>query len=196
MCDESHKLKDPNTRSSKAVMSLVADHKWLVSGTPVNTSLNDLKNQLQFLGLEHVEAMFKKFSSLMEHSSDPGAGRRRYKSNYKMFPFFFLMRAVLLRHAQNQKYRGTDTSKMILQIFVCSRIIQLDCFHVPWKTKTKPFISSCQLSCRCHRKQNVPSTSVSQRETKQNITSWKPLRGLFTQTFAAPIPIPENTISS
>jgi DNA repair protein RAD5 len=33
ICDESHSLRDTSTQKSTAVMNLVADHKWLVSGT-------------------------------------------------------------------------------------------------------------------------------------------------------------------
>ena len=33
ICDESHSLRDASTRKSAAVMQLVGDHKWLVSGT-------------------------------------------------------------------------------------------------------------------------------------------------------------------
>ena len=32
ICDESHSLRNDNTIKSAAVMNLVADHKWLVSG--------------------------------------------------------------------------------------------------------------------------------------------------------------------
>jgi SNF2 family DNA or RNA helicase len=32
ICDEGHSLRDSQTQRSKAVLSLVADHKWLVSG--------------------------------------------------------------------------------------------------------------------------------------------------------------------
>jgi hypothetical protein len=32
ICDESHSLREANTQKSAAVMNLVADHKWLVSG--------------------------------------------------------------------------------------------------------------------------------------------------------------------
>ena len=33
ICDESHALRDASTQKSTAVTNLVADHKWLVSGT-------------------------------------------------------------------------------------------------------------------------------------------------------------------
>jgi SWI/SNF-related matrix-associated actin-dependent regulator of chromatin subfamily A3 len=36
ICDEGRSLRESNTRRSKAVLSLVADHKWIVSGTYSN----------------------------------------------------------------------------------------------------------------------------------------------------------------
>ena len=33
ICDESHSLREAGTQKSSAVMQLVGDHKWLVSGT-------------------------------------------------------------------------------------------------------------------------------------------------------------------
>ena len=32
ICDEGHSLRESNTRRSKATLSLVGDHKWIVSG--------------------------------------------------------------------------------------------------------------------------------------------------------------------
>jgi SNF2 family DNA or RNA helicase len=39
ICDESHSLREANTKKSAAVMNLVADHKWLVSGMRTLTNL-------------------------------------------------------------------------------------------------------------------------------------------------------------
>lgn len=87
-----------------------------ISGTPVCTSLNDLKNQLKFIGIENVEGLFKGFARLMEHTSDRAGGRgRRGKASGRVIGhFLFFIRAVLIRHAQQQKYRGTDTTLMQL----------------------------------------------------------------------------------
>jgi SNF2 family DNA or RNA helicase len=48
ICDEGHSLRESNTKRSKAVLSLVADHKWIVSG----------KCNIQFLILKSIEVFF------------------------------------------------------------------------------------------------------------------------------------------
>ena len=79
ICDEGHSLKQGNTNRSNALMRIVADHKWLVSGTPVNTSFNDLSNQLKFLGVENAEDMMEKFRGSAFLHTENAAGSR-YKS--------------------------------------------------------------------------------------------------------------------
>jgi hypothetical protein len=54
-------LRQGNTNRNASISNLVADHKWLVLGTPVNTTIKDLKNQLSVVGIEHVESMFRVF---------------------------------------------------------------------------------------------------------------------------------------
>ena len=49
--DESHCMKDLNTQQAKAALALNADRRWCVSGTPVVMQLDDILNQLKFVGL-------------------------------------------------------------------------------------------------------------------------------------------------
>ena len=89
----------------------------LCVGTPVCTSLSDLKNQLKFIGIENVEAMFKTFSRLMEHTGDRSQSSRRgsrLSHGRVLGHFMFMMRAVMIRHSQQQKYNGTNTTLMQL----------------------------------------------------------------------------------
>jgi SNF2 family DNA or RNA helicase len=105
ICDEGHCLRQANTNRNKSVTNLVADHKWLVSGTPVNTSIRDLKNQLSFIGIERVESLFKVFCG--EHNSRNGD----IESPGELI---FFLRSIMMRHKQNQTYRGTKTTLMSL----------------------------------------------------------------------------------
>lgn len=118
ICDESHVLRNGGTKKAKAVMDLVGDNKWLVSGTPVNTSIMDLQNQLKFVGIQDVTRMFELFiDSTGRHVSDGQQKSRRWMNVSPLSPlghFTFLMRAVLMRHSQKQKYRNTSTSLMSL----------------------------------------------------------------------------------
>lgn len=70
----------------------------------MNTSLADLKNQFRFLGFEHVE---KLFSNLV---TTHGRGNR----NVEIDNLMYLLRPIMMRHSQQQKYRGTSTTLMSL----------------------------------------------------------------------------------
>lgn len=54
ICDEGHLLRESNTRRSKAVLSLVADHKWIVTGTETS----------DWVGVEYSIPQFFTFSCL------------------------------------------------------------------------------------------------------------------------------------
>eukprot|EP00531_Pseudo-nitzschia_arenysensis_P016699 CAMPEP_0116122050 /NCGR_PEP_ID=MMETSP0329-20121206/4012_1 /TAXON_ID=697910 /ORGANISM="Pseudo-nitzschia arenysensis, Strain B593" /LENGTH=1515 /DNA_ID=CAMNT_0003615881 /DNA_START=43 /DNA_END=4590 /DNA_ORIENTATION=+ len=105
ICDEGHLLREGNTRRSKSVLSLVADHKWIVTGTPMNTSPGDLINQLKFLGFEHVDKMFKEMGV---------SKNRRSNSHFNSELLMYLLRPIMMRHSQEQQYRGTSTTLMSL----------------------------------------------------------------------------------
>lgn len=107
-------MKQGNTQRSAALMNIVADHKWLVSGTPVNTSWMDLRNPLRFLGIEDVDRMMEAFKfSAFAHTSDTSAGR--FRTEWPAFGnLLFFLRNIMIRHTQKQKYRGTNTTLMSL----------------------------------------------------------------------------------
>ena len=46
ICDESHCIRDGSTKSSAALSNLRAVNRWCVTGTPMNTSILDLRNQM------------------------------------------------------------------------------------------------------------------------------------------------------
>ncbi|CAJ1949446.1 unnamed protein product [Cylindrotheca closterium] len=59
ICDEGHSLRNAGNQRNKSLSQLVADNKWMVTGTPVSTSMSDLKNQLKLIGVEHVDKIFQ-----------------------------------------------------------------------------------------------------------------------------------------
>jgi len=133
-------LRTSNNNKSKAVLSLVADNKWLVSGiqrelllvcdsfaivshffvvpfslgTPVNTSLSDLENQFRFLGLEETEEMMSIYrKSTFHHVHDKSKAQETLRVP-ELGHFSFLMRSIMMRHSQKQEYIGTSTTLMSL----------------------------------------------------------------------------------
>lgn len=59
--DEAHHLRNQNTRNHKSAEKLKADHKWLVTGTPIQNSLTD------FYGLCNVLKLDKSYYSKIEN---------------------------------------------------------------------------------------------------------------------------------
>jgi hypothetical protein len=86
------------------------------AGTPINTDLNDLKNQLKFIGLEDVPAMMKCFNDasmgLFKTIAKRNAGGSSTHS--AIGPLALLMRSIMIRHTQAQMYSGTNTTLMSL----------------------------------------------------------------------------------
>jgi hypothetical protein len=81
----------------------------------VNTSFKDLKNQLKFLGIENVDAMFKVFLK---------QGRNRGEE-FDAGRLLFFLRSIMIRHTQKQTYRGTTTTLMSLPAKVSQSDIAL-----------------------------------------------------------------------
>jgi SNF2 family DNA or RNA helicase len=108
ICDEGHCLRQSNTKRYSSISSLAADHKWIVSGTPINTSVLDLKSQLSFLGIENVQSLFNMFCNTRNYaySSEGDIGSPA--------ELLFFLRNIMMRHAQKQTYRGTYTTLMSL----------------------------------------------------------------------------------
>jgi len=74
-----------------------------------------LKTQLHFLGLGDVASAIEPLSSGEDSAADCEVALHQFSS-------FFLMRPVMMRHSQQQKYRGTDTTLMSLPPKVSLRV--------------------------------------------------------------------------
>ncbi len=69
----------------------------------MNTSPNDLVNQLKFLGFEHVDKTFKEMKV-----------SRNRRSGFDSELLMYFLRPIMMRHSQDQKYLGTSTTLMSL----------------------------------------------------------------------------------
>lgn len=49
--DEGHTIRNPGTKSAVAATSLLANSKWVLSGTPIVNTIKDLYSMLKFLGI-------------------------------------------------------------------------------------------------------------------------------------------------
>ena len=57
--DEGHTIRNPNTKSALAATNLMAQSRWVLTGTPIINNLKDLYSLVRFIGLtgglEHLE---------------------------------------------------------------------------------------------------------------------------------------------
>jgi hypothetical protein len=89
-------------------------------GTPICTGIQDLSNQLKFLGIQDAGAMMKQFKeNVCNNSSGGGRGRGRSRHSYigterpRIGSFTFLMRAIMMRHTQNMMYAGSENTTLM-----------------------------------------------------------------------------------
>lgn len=109
ICDESHSIRDANTKNFKALSRLTAANKWCVTGTPMNTTPTDLKTQLNFIGISHIDKMFTSFSNSMSatfHGTHKRRNRWDCDRNASIGPFLFFMQNVMIRHSISQTTRS------------------------------------------------------------------------------------------
>lgn len=50
ICDEAHRTRNPRTATAKNLLTLPAEHKWCLTGTPIVNGLEDCVVYLRFLG--------------------------------------------------------------------------------------------------------------------------------------------------
>jgi len=50
LLDESHYIRNPNSKTTEAILALDSDRTWIMTATPMFNGLDDLRPQLQFLG--------------------------------------------------------------------------------------------------------------------------------------------------
>lgn len=62
ICDESHKIKNKDSKTAMLVKALPTDHKMMLTGTPILNKPNDLWSQLNWFGTFYSSANYWEFS--------------------------------------------------------------------------------------------------------------------------------------
>ena len=157
ICDESHSVRDANTKNFKALERLPAVNKWCVTGTPMNTTPRDLKSQLSFIGINNVDKMFSVFANSMGAVFNTSGGRRRSRgndSNSAIGPFLFFMSNVMIRHALTQTGRESHTGIMTLPP-KSEKVIEIDFTEAERKEYDKIQEKAIKLYEQVKRRGNV-----------------------------------------
>ena len=103
-------------------LCLSSHHFFSVIGTPVSTSLGDLSNQLAFLGIVHPRPYVTVFRNSIGDGFGQQARTTRKRGRLQsrgtgakaLGKFCYFMRSIMMRHSQDMKYSGTNTTLMSL----------------------------------------------------------------------------------
>jgi superfamily II DNA or RNA helicase len=108
--DESQYIKNPSSKTYKAIMKLSAQHRLVLTGTPIENSLSDLWAQMNFLnrGLLGNLAFFRRYfiTPVEMHSSEDQQGKLR-----------IMIRPFILRRTKEEVAR--DLPPLMEQVIIC-----------------------------------------------------------------------------
>jgi SNF2 family DNA or RNA helicase len=64
--DEAHVIANPKAKQSKAVMSLNAQRRWAVTGTPLQNKMDDLSSLFTFVRIEPLDdEVYYRFTTIL-----------------------------------------------------------------------------------------------------------------------------------
>lgn len=101
--DESHYIKNPQAKWSKAVLQLEGNCRWCVSGTPINTGSVDLFTQLKFIGCEPFAnfTTWGKANLAMPHCKEKGP-----PASHQLNVVRGVLQGLMMRHRMSQIRNG------------------------------------------------------------------------------------------
>jgi hypothetical protein len=150
------------------------------TGTPINTSINDLSNQLKFLGIQDFSLMMNQFKQNVCNTGSKSRWRYVHdRPTPAIGVFSFLMRSVMMRHTQSMKYANTATTLMSLPALV--RLFRAKIVGRSIPATLFPHMLEPALLLLFHRRKQ-PSLFLFHRKTRRNITPWNHPCNRFTRT--------------
>ena len=135
--DESQYVKNPSSKTYKAVMKLQSEHRMALTGTPIENSLSDLWAQLNFLnkGMLGNLAFFRRYfiTPIEKHNSND----QQEKLQIMIRPFFLrrtkeevakdlppLMEQTVICEMDEIQHRNYETEKSIIRNSILAGIEQ------------------------------------------------------------------------
>ncbi|CAD7697990.1 unnamed protein product, partial [Ostreobium quekettii] len=104
--DEGHNVKDIHTGKAKACQALIATHRWVCTGTPINTHTNDLAGQFQALH------MFPLDNSTCFNGNFKWADCLARQGTSDIAKLSYVLSKCMVRHTKKQMFGG----RSILQL--------------------------------------------------------------------------------
>ncbi|XP_038203322.1 helicase-like transcription factor isoform X1 [Arvicola amphibius] len=96
--DEGHTIRNPNAQQTKAALDLEAERRWVLTGTPIQNSLNDLWSLLSFLKLKpFIDREWWQRTIQRPVTTGDEGGLRRLRS---------LIKSITLRRTKTSKIKG------------------------------------------------------------------------------------------
>ncbi|KAI5304981.1 hypothetical protein KEM56_005558 [Ascosphaera pollenicola] len=85
--DEAHCIREPSTQSFQAIVSLEAQRRWALTGTPIQNSLKDLGSIVRFLRIEPYDdpVRFAAVSDPLKHENPSQEALRRFRALVSSF---------------------------------------------------------------------------------------------------------------
>src|SRR5690606_28759149 len=106
--DESHMLKSRTSRQSQSILALHARRRWLLSGTPLNTQIDDLFNQFAFFRMPVLNSSHV-LSAVRRHCFGQ-TGSAGALDDFSPREGFALLERMLtrsiMRHRKDQEFNG------------------------------------------------------------------------------------------
>ena len=109
--DESQSIKNPNSLSSRAVKRLKSSHKLVLTGTPIENSIQELWSQLSFIN----QGLLGSLSAFTERFINP---IEKNKDQHKMAQLRAIIRPFVLRRTKDQVAK--ELPSKIEQIKYCN----------------------------------------------------------------------------
>ncbi|KPI36973.1 putative ATP-dependent helicase [Cyphellophora attinorum] len=106
--DEAQNVKNRNTISSRAACSIVATHRWALTGTPMQNNVEEMYSLIKFCRIRP----FNDWDKFSRDIARPIKGRYEAQKTRAMTILQGLLRAILLRRTKQSKIDG----KPILQL--------------------------------------------------------------------------------
>ena len=114
--DESHNIKSSAKKATKHIKLLRAANKWCLASTPFGTSIYDIHNQLEFIGMKqnHLNRInLKTISKKRVFTGSRGELKDFDVNECDVNALLKVIQSMVMRHTRSQKFNGKQIVSML-----------------------------------------------------------------------------------